>query len=167
MIYALRDTAFVTSDFPVILSFENHCCKGQQYKLAKYCNDILGDLLLKEPLPESPVCNFMIFCVYGDLYIEIIISLSLPSGCLWACTCLWVTLSLFYINLSHYLRGTMWVALEFWMYSYWRHHRIFSNSVWACRLVGFVNEDKTDSRNLDICNKMWSIFVPWTHLITL
>ena len=64
MIYALRDTAFVTSDFPVILSFENHCCKGQQYKLAKYCNDILGDLLLKEPLPESPVCNFIIlFCV--------------------------------------------------------------------------------------------------------
>ncbi|XP_021925998.1 1-phosphatidylinositol 4,5-bisphosphate phosphodiesterase isoform X2 [Zootermopsis nevadensis] len=55
VIYALRDTAFVTSDFPVILSFENHCCKGQQYKLAKYCNDILGDLLLKEPLPESPL----------------------------------------------------------------------------------------------------------------
>lgn len=55
VIYALRDTAFVTSDFPVILSFENHCCKGQQYKLAKYCNDVLGDLLLKEPLPESPL----------------------------------------------------------------------------------------------------------------
>lgn len=55
VIYALRDTAFVTSDFPVILSFENHCCKAQQYKLAKYCNDILGDLLLKEPLPECPL----------------------------------------------------------------------------------------------------------------
>ncbi|PSN37639.1 1-phosphatidylinositol 4 [Blattella germanica] len=55
VIYALRDTAFVTSDFPVILSFENHCCKTQQHKLAKYCNDILGDLLLKEPLPECPL----------------------------------------------------------------------------------------------------------------
>ncbi|XP_069698316.1 1-phosphatidylinositol 4,5-bisphosphate phosphodiesterase-like isoform X2 [Periplaneta americana] len=55
VIYALRDTAFVTSDYPVILSFENHCCKGQQYKLAKYCNDILGDLLLKEPLSDSPL----------------------------------------------------------------------------------------------------------------
>nr|CAD7454173.1 unnamed protein product [Timema tahoe] len=53
VIYALRDTAFVTSDYPVVLSFENHCCKAQQYKMAKYCNDILGDLLLKEPLPES------------------------------------------------------------------------------------------------------------------
>ncbi|XP_041981500.1 1-phosphatidylinositol 4,5-bisphosphate phosphodiesterase isoform X1 [Aricia agestis] len=55
VIYALRDTAFVTSDYPVILSFENHCCKAQQYKLAKYCDEILGDLLLKEPLPNHPL----------------------------------------------------------------------------------------------------------------
>ncbi|XP_028037208.1 1-phosphatidylinositol 4,5-bisphosphate phosphodiesterase isoform X3 [Bombyx mandarina] len=55
VIYALRDTAFVTSDYPVILSFENHCCKAQQYKLAKYCDEILGDLLLKEPLPDHPL----------------------------------------------------------------------------------------------------------------
>nr|XP_049700121.1 1-phosphatidylinositol 4,5-bisphosphate phosphodiesterase-like isoform X2 [Helicoverpa armigera] len=55
VIYALRDTAFVTSDYPVILSFENHCCKAQQYKLAKYCDEILGDLLLKEALPEHPL----------------------------------------------------------------------------------------------------------------
>lgn len=54
VIYAIRDTAFVTSDYPVILSFENHCIKAQ-YKLAKYCNDILGDLLLKEPLPDFPL----------------------------------------------------------------------------------------------------------------
>jgi hypothetical protein len=73
VIYALRDTAFVTSDFPVILSFENHCCKGQQYKLAKYCSDILGDLLLKEPLPESYVCNFMVIlyvCLFFFTYRE-------------------------------------------------------------------------------------------------
>ncbi|KAM3958791.1 no receptor potential A [Aphomia sociella] len=55
VIYALRDTAFVTSDYPVILSFENHCCKAQQYKLAKYCDEILGDLLLKESLAEHPL----------------------------------------------------------------------------------------------------------------
>ncbi|XP_050068306.1 1-phosphatidylinositol 4,5-bisphosphate phosphodiesterase isoform X2 [Anopheles maculipalpis] len=55
VIYALRDTAFVTSDYPVILSFENHCCKSQQYKLAKYCDEILGDLLLKEPIPDFPL----------------------------------------------------------------------------------------------------------------
>lgn len=55
VIYAIRDTAFVTSDYPVILSFENHCCKSQQYKLAKYCDEILGDLLLKEPLEDYPL----------------------------------------------------------------------------------------------------------------
>ncbi|KAK9876536.1 hypothetical protein WA026_013909 [Henosepilachna vigintioctopunctata] len=55
VIYAIRDTAFVTSDYPVILSFENHCCKTQQHKLAKYCDEILGDLLLKEPLEDYPL----------------------------------------------------------------------------------------------------------------
>uniref|UniRef100_L7M769 1-phosphatidylinositol 4,5-bisphosphate phosphodiesterase n=1 Tax=Rhipicephalus pulchellus TaxID=72859 RepID=L7M769_RHIPC len=55
VIYAIRDCAFVTSDYPVILSFENHCCKKQQYKLAKYCLEIFGDLLLTEPLPNYPL----------------------------------------------------------------------------------------------------------------
>ncbi|XP_047003383.1 1-phosphatidylinositol 4,5-bisphosphate phosphodiesterase-like [Schistocerca americana] len=55
VIHAIRDTAFVTSEYPVILSLENHCSKAQQYKLARYCNDILGDMLLKEPLPDFPL----------------------------------------------------------------------------------------------------------------
>lgn len=55
VIYAIRDTAFVTSEYPLILSFENHCCMKQQYKLAKYCDEIFGDLLLKEPLKDYPV----------------------------------------------------------------------------------------------------------------
>ncbi|MCJ8743732.1 hypothetical protein PDJAM_G00097630 [Pangasius djambal] len=54
VIQAIRETAFVTSDFPVILSFENHCSKTQQYKMAKYCEDIFGDLLLKQPLEGFP-----------------------------------------------------------------------------------------------------------------
>ena len=55
VIYAIRDTAFVTSDYPVILSFENHCSKAQQFKLAKYCEEILGDYLLTKPLDSHPV----------------------------------------------------------------------------------------------------------------
>ncbi|XP_028050806.1 1-phosphatidylinositol 4,5-bisphosphate phosphodiesterase isoform X4 [Monomorium pharaonis] len=55
VIYAIRDTAFVTSEYPVILSFENHCSIKQQYKMAKYCDEILGDLLLKEPLKDYPL----------------------------------------------------------------------------------------------------------------
>ena len=61
VIQAIRDTAFVTSDFPVILSFENHCTKYQQYKLAKYCEEILGDYLLKEPIADHLVSHIACF----------------------------------------------------------------------------------------------------------
>ncbi|KAI6213707.1 hypothetical protein M3Y94_00183000 [Aphelenchoides besseyi] len=52
---AIAETAFVTSEYPVILSFENHCSQKQQIKMAKYCREILGDLLLKEALEEYPI----------------------------------------------------------------------------------------------------------------
>lgn len=68
---AIKDTAFVTSEYPVILSFENHCCKAQQYKMAKYCDEILGDLLLKEPLPDYPVSmdsKTVSSCFFGSNY---------------------------------------------------------------------------------------------------
>ncbi|XP_038142062.1 1-phosphatidylinositol 4,5-bisphosphate phosphodiesterase beta-4-like isoform X2 [Cyprinodon tularosa] len=55
VIQAIRDTAFVTSDYPVILSFENHCSKLQQYKMAKYCEETFGDLLLRQPLENYPM----------------------------------------------------------------------------------------------------------------
>ncbi|XP_062858329.1 1-phosphatidylinositol 4,5-bisphosphate phosphodiesterase beta-4-like isoform X2 [Trichomycterus rosablanca] len=59
VIQAIKETAFVMSDYPVILSFENHCSKTQQYKMAKYCEDIFGDLLLKQPLEGFPVCDLV------------------------------------------------------------------------------------------------------------
>ncbi|XP_061730054.1 1-phosphatidylinositol 4,5-bisphosphate phosphodiesterase classes I and II isoform X1 [Cydia pomonella] len=47
---AIAESAFKTSDFPVILSFENHCNPRQQAKIANYCRDIFGDKLLDRPL---------------------------------------------------------------------------------------------------------------------
>uniref|UniRef100_A0AAR2K049 1-phosphatidylinositol 4,5-bisphosphate phosphodiesterase n=1 Tax=Pygocentrus nattereri TaxID=42514 RepID=A0AAR2K049_PYGNA len=55
VIQAIKETAFVMSEYPVILSFENHCSKPQQYKMAKYCEDIFGDLLLKQPVEGFPI----------------------------------------------------------------------------------------------------------------
>ncbi|XP_057678991.1 1-phosphatidylinositol 4,5-bisphosphate phosphodiesterase beta-4-like isoform X2 [Corythoichthys intestinalis] len=55
VIQAIKETAFVTSEFPVILSFENHCSKPQQYKMAKYCEEIFGDFLQKQPLENFPI----------------------------------------------------------------------------------------------------------------
>ena len=58
VIHAINETAFKTSPYPLILSFENHCTPRQQQKMAKYCMDIFGDKLLREPLddPKAQVC---------------------------------------------------------------------------------------------------------------
>ncbi|MCP9264716.1 Phosphoinositide phospholipase C [Dirofilaria immitis] len=55
VLYQIRDTAFARSDFPVILSFENHCSKSNQLKMAKYCMEILGDMLLSKPFDDYPL----------------------------------------------------------------------------------------------------------------
>lgn len=47
---AIAESAFKTSDYPVVLSFENHCNPRQQAKIANYCRDIFGEMLLDEPL---------------------------------------------------------------------------------------------------------------------
>ncbi|GBM78881.1 1-phosphatidylinositol 4,5-bisphosphate phosphodiesterase beta-1, partial [Araneus ventricosus] len=58
---AIAESAFKTSDYPVLLSFENHCSPKQQAKMANYCTKIFGDLLLTEPLsnydlkPDTPL----------------------------------------------------------------------------------------------------------------
>ena len=55
MIEAIAESAFKTSEWPVILSFENHCNPKQQAKIAQYCRDSFGDLLLDCPLENYPV----------------------------------------------------------------------------------------------------------------
>ncbi len=75
VIQAIAETAFVTSPYPLLLSFENHCrlpfvsygnvdcsetnvshfSKKNQSTMAEYCEKIFGDRLLKEPLLDYPV----------------------------------------------------------------------------------------------------------------
>ncbi|XP_066601294.1 1-phosphatidylinositol 4,5-bisphosphate phosphodiesterase classes I and II [Prorops nasuta] len=50
VIEAIAESAFKTSDYPVILSFENHCNPRQQAKIAQYCRDFFGEMLLDAPL---------------------------------------------------------------------------------------------------------------------
>ncbi|GJQ77553.1 putative PLC-beta C terminal [Trypoxylus dichotomus] len=47
---AIAESAFKTSDYPVVLSFENHCNPRQQAKIAHYCRDIFGEMLLDAPI---------------------------------------------------------------------------------------------------------------------
>uniref|UniRef100_A0A667Z205 1-phosphatidylinositol 4,5-bisphosphate phosphodiesterase n=1 Tax=Myripristis murdjan TaxID=586833 RepID=A0A667Z205_9TELE len=56
VIEAIAESAFKTSQFPVILSFENHVDSvKQQEKMANYCKTIFGDALLTEPLEKYPL----------------------------------------------------------------------------------------------------------------
>ncbi|XP_057707966.1 1-phosphatidylinositol 4,5-bisphosphate phosphodiesterase delta-4 isoform X2 [Corythoichthys intestinalis] len=50
IIATLKEYAFTTSDFPVILSLENHCSVEQQTVMARHLSKILGDTLLKNIL---------------------------------------------------------------------------------------------------------------------
>ncbi|XP_015596066.1 1-phosphatidylinositol 4,5-bisphosphate phosphodiesterase classes I and II isoform X2 [Cephus cinctus] len=50
VIEAIAESAFKTSEFPVILSFENHCNPRQQAKIAQYCREYFGEMLLDAPL---------------------------------------------------------------------------------------------------------------------
>ncbi|XP_076872901.1 1-phosphatidylinositol 4,5-bisphosphate phosphodiesterase beta-1 isoform X3 [Brachyhypopomus gauderio] len=56
VIEAIAESAFKTSPFPVILSFENHVdSPKQQAKMAEYCRSIFGDALLTELLEKYPL----------------------------------------------------------------------------------------------------------------
>ncbi|XP_049319487.1 1-phosphatidylinositol 4,5-bisphosphate phosphodiesterase beta-2 [Astyanax mexicanus] len=56
VIEAIAESAFKTSKYPIILSFENHVDSvKQQEKMANYCKTIFGDALLTEPLEKYPL----------------------------------------------------------------------------------------------------------------
>lgn len=42
LVDAIKPYAFDTSEYPVILSLENHCSERQQETLAKHLRDVLG-----------------------------------------------------------------------------------------------------------------------------
>lgn len=55
VVKTIRDHAFVTSQYPVILSIENHCSLPQQRKMANIFRDVLGDMLLTSHVDKDEV----------------------------------------------------------------------------------------------------------------
>ncbi|PIN97232.1 hypothetical protein AB205_0195250, partial [Aquarana catesbeiana] len=53
VVQAIKDHAFVTSEYPVILSIEEHCNVEQQRYMAKVFKEVFGDLLLTKPTEAS------------------------------------------------------------------------------------------------------------------
>ncbi|XP_052403752.1 1-phosphatidylinositol 4,5-bisphosphate phosphodiesterase delta-1 isoform X1 [Carassius gibelio] len=57
VIEAIQEYAFKTSEYPVILSLENHCSVEQQKTMAQHLSSILGSALVTKPLGDQmPTC---------------------------------------------------------------------------------------------------------------
>ncbi|XP_007942631.1 1-phosphatidylinositol 4,5-bisphosphate phosphodiesterase zeta-1 [Orycteropus afer afer] len=54
VIQVIHKYAFMTSDYPVVLSLENHCSPAQQEVMADNMQAILGDTLLSDMLDDFP-----------------------------------------------------------------------------------------------------------------
>uniref|UniRef100_A0A8C7XTN0 Phosphoinositide phospholipase C n=1 Tax=Oryzias sinensis TaxID=183150 RepID=A0A8C7XTN0_9TELE len=57
-IQAIKEYAFKTSNYPVILSLENHCSVEQQAVMARHLSSILGSALVTAPLGDGMPTNF-------------------------------------------------------------------------------------------------------------
>ena len=53
VVVAVGKYSFVSSPYPVILSFENHCSIAQQIRMADICKDVLGDMLVTEFIDDE------------------------------------------------------------------------------------------------------------------
>ncbi|KFM61283.1 1-phosphatidylinositol-4,5-bisphosphate phosphodiesterase gamma-1, partial [Stegodyphus mimosarum] len=53
VIRTIKEHAFVTSEYPVILSIENHCTLPQQRNMASAFLEVFGDMLLTQPVERD------------------------------------------------------------------------------------------------------------------
>ncbi|NWH39697.1 PLCG1 phosphodiesterase, partial [Chloropsis hardwickii] len=50
VLHTIKEHAFVTSEFPIILSIEDHCSIVQQRNMACHFKKVFGDMLLTKPV---------------------------------------------------------------------------------------------------------------------
>uniref|UniRef100_H3A2I8 Phosphoinositide phospholipase C n=1 Tax=Latimeria chalumnae TaxID=7897 RepID=H3A2I8_LATCH len=50
VLHTIKDHAFITSEFPIILSIEDHCSVVQQRNMASHFKKVFGDMLLTKPV---------------------------------------------------------------------------------------------------------------------
>ncbi|EGR27629.1 phosphatidylinositol-specific phospholipase x domain protein [Ichthyophthirius multifiliis] len=59
VIEVINENAFKYSEFPLILSFENHCCAKMQIKMAQICVEIFKDKLYKVPEDWESIQHYL------------------------------------------------------------------------------------------------------------
>uniref|UniRef100_UPI00398F5B9C 1-phosphatidylinositol 4,5-bisphosphate phosphodiesterase gamma-1-like isoform X3 n=1 Tax=Pristiophorus japonicus TaxID=55135 RepID=UPI00398F5B9C len=50
VLYTIKEHAFITSEYPIILSIEDHCSVVQQRNMASHFKKVFGDMLLTKPV---------------------------------------------------------------------------------------------------------------------
>ncbi|TRY67123.1 hypothetical protein TCAL_13126 [Tigriopus californicus] len=53
VVKTIQEHAFVTSQYPLILSIEDHCSLAQQRKMAQIFQDVFGDMLISAPIDKN------------------------------------------------------------------------------------------------------------------
>ena len=56
VVKTIKEHAFIASDYPLILSIEDHCSLSQQRKMANTFQEIFGDMLVAAPLDKNETC---------------------------------------------------------------------------------------------------------------
>ena len=56
VVKTIKEHAFVASDYPLILSIEDHCSLSQQRKMANTFKEIFGDMLISDPIDKNETC---------------------------------------------------------------------------------------------------------------
>ncbi len=64
VVKTIKEHAFVRSEFPLVLSLEDHCSLPQQRKMAQIFQEVFGDMLVTAPLEKNesvrkPRCDLM------------------------------------------------------------------------------------------------------------
>jgi hypothetical protein len=80
VIEAIAESAFKTSEFPVVLSFENHCNPKQQAKIAQYCREYFGEMMLDQALESHPVSEISFFFFYFFFHSYLVLKCFYFSG---------------------------------------------------------------------------------------
>ena len=56
VVKTIKEHAFIASDYPLILSIEDHCSLAQQRKMANTFQEIFGDMLVSAPIDKNETC---------------------------------------------------------------------------------------------------------------
>ncbi|XP_034945841.1 1-phosphatidylinositol 4,5-bisphosphate phosphodiesterase gamma-1 [Chelonus insularis] len=77
VIKTIKEHAFATSEYPVILSIEDNCTLPQQRKMAITMQEVFGDALLTQPLEKNETCLPSPYALRGKIILK---HKKLPDG---------------------------------------------------------------------------------------